>query len=168
MFIQGDATNLPLDDEIFDNVFILGGIHHVNDRDKLFSEVFRVLKPGGKFFFKEPVSDFFLWRALRAIIYASSSALDSATERPLLYKETVPPLEKAGFTIGAWNTYGFLGYCLLMNSDILVFNRLFQYMPFVRPFTRFMTKVDDLTTKLPGMKKSGLIVSAYAKKASKT
>src|SRR4029077_16714406 len=52
VLVQGDATRLPLADEIFDSVFILGGVHHVNDRRALFSEVFRVLKPGGNFFFR--------------------------------------------------------------------------------------------------------------------
>ena len=47
LFVQGDATALPLASGAFDNVFMLGGIHHVPDREALFSEVARVLKPGG-------------------------------------------------------------------------------------------------------------------------
>ena len=60
-FIQGDATRLPLADGAFDSVFMLGGIHHVNDRIALFREVARILKPGGRFYFREPVSDFWPW-----------------------------------------------------------------------------------------------------------
>jgi ubiquinone/menaquinone biosynthesis C-methylase UbiE len=71
-FAQGDAVMLPLAEEAFDSVFMLGGIHHVNDRHNLFGEVARILKPGGAFYFREPVSDFFLWRWLRSVIYRLS------------------------------------------------------------------------------------------------
>lgn len=163
-FTQGDATQLPLESEQFDSVFILGGIHHVNDREGLFQEVYRILRPGGKFYWREPVSDFFLWRWLRAIIYKVSPALDADTERPLLYSETIPPLEKAGFLLKTWKTMGFFGYCFLMNSDVLVFNRMFQYIPGIRSITRFLIHVDNWTTKLPGLQGAGLIVVGVAEK----
>jgi SAM-dependent methyltransferase len=164
VFLQADATRLPLGDGQFDAVLILGGIHHVNDRRKLFSEVFRILKPGGRFCWREPVSDFLPWRALRSLIYRLSPTLDHETERPLLYGETVPPLEEAGFRLACWKTYGFLGFCLLMNSDVLVFNRLFRFLPGVRGFTRFMARLDALTLRLPGLKRAGLQVVGVAAK----
>jgi hypothetical protein len=36
----------------------------------------------------------------------------------------------------SWKTYGFLGFCLLMNSDVLIFNRLFRFIPGIRAITR--------------------------------
>jgi len=164
LFIQGDATDLPLQDEKFDTVIIIGGIHHVNDRKKLFSEVYRVLKPTGTFYFREPVSDFFLWKWLRDIIYKISPNLDADTEKPLRYKETVPILEEVGFQLTEWKTYGHLGYCLFMNSDVLIFNKLFRFIPGIRQITRWMTKLDHLTVSIPGLKYSGLIVIGSAKK----
>ena len=164
LFVQGDATQLPLQTGQFDSVFMLGGIHHVNQRRQLFAEIFRILKPGGQFYWREPVSDFFLWRWLRAIIYRLSPTLDSDTERPLLYSETVTPLEQTGLSLKVWQTYGFVGYCLLMNSDVLIFNRLFRFLPGIRPLTRMMTKVDDLTVNIPGLTGSGLIVIGMAEK----
>jgi ubiquinone/menaquinone biosynthesis C-methylase UbiE len=163
-FLQGDATLLPLKENQFDSVFMLGGIHHVLDRERLFAEIFRILKPGGRLYWREPVSDFFLWRWLRAIIYRVSPMLDHNTERPLLYKEILPPLEKAGFQLKAWNTYGFLGFCFLMNSDVLVFNRLFRFLPGVRGFTKMMTCLDDWTVRLPGLRRAGLQVVGIAEK----
>jgi ubiquinone/menaquinone biosynthesis C-methylase UbiE len=166
-FAQGDATMLPLRDEVLDSVFMLGGIHHVNDRARLFQEIFRVLKPGGRFYWREPVSDFFLWRWLRAVIYRLSPTLDSETERPLLLRETKPPLESAGFRLKGWKTFGFLGYCLLMNSDVLVFNRVLRFVPGIRLLTRLATKFDDWTVRLPGMWRNGLIVIGSAEKPGK-
>jgi ubiquinone/menaquinone biosynthesis C-methylase UbiE len=165
-FLQGDATRLPLASGVFDSVVMLGGIHHVNDRAALFGEVSRILKPGGRFIFREPVSDFFLWKWLRAIIYRVSPTLDADTERPLLRRETEPPLAGAALTLQEWKTFGFFGYCLLMNSDVLVFNRLFRFLPGIRALTRAMCRVDELTVALPGLAGAGLIVVAVARKPS--
>ncbi|MDH3742321.1 MAG: class I SAM-dependent methyltransferase [Hyphomicrobiales bacterium] len=161
-FVQGDATNLPLNDGQFDNVFMFGGIHHVNDRASLFAEIARILKPGGKFYYREPVSDFFVWRMLRALIYRLSPTLDHQTERPLLYKETVPILEQSGLESTHWSTHGFLGFCIFMNSDVLVFNRLFRLVPGITAITRFSAKIDKFILKLPGLNRAGLQVVGVA------
>ena len=164
LFIQGDATALPLAESLFDSVFIIGGIHHVNDRRALFQEIFRVLKPRGRFYWREPVSDLFLWQWLRAIVYTVSPGLDGKTEHPLHYQDTVPVLASVGFQVRSWRTYGFLGYCFLMNSDILFFNRLFRYLPGIRALTRAMARFDDWCVRLPGMGRYGLIVNGVAEK----
>lgn len=162
--LQGDATCLPLRDAGFDSVVMLGGIHHVNDRVALFSEIRRILKPGGVFIFREPVSDFFLWKALRKIVYRLSPALDHETERPLERRETLDALQKAGLACDEWKTYGFFGFCLFMNSDILVVNRLFRFIPGIRVITRAFAKLDDLMLKMPGMGNMGLQVIGRASK----
>ena len=163
-FIQGDATRLPLADGVLDAVVMLGGVHHVNDRAALFAGIYRVLKRGGRFYFREPLSDFFPWRFLRAIIYRLSPGLDYATERPLLRSETVPPLERAGFRMRTWRSLGFFGFCLFMNSDILMFNRLFRFFPGIRAITRAAVRLDDWTVKIPWLRNSGLQVIGVAEK----
>jgi ubiquinone/menaquinone biosynthesis C-methylase UbiE len=161
-FVQGDATTLPLASSAFDHVIMLGGVHHVGARDKLFSEVARILKPGGRFIFREPVSDFVLWRWLRAVIYRLSPMLDHTTERPLLHRETAPVLERAGLTLTHWSTHGLAGFCLLMNSDVLVFNRLFRFIPGIRAITRAIARADDLVLHIPGLQRAGLQVIGVA------
>jgi SAM-dependent methyltransferase len=167
-FIQGDATILPLPDGSVDRVFMFGGIHHVSDRRGLFGEINRVLRPGGEFYFREPVSDFFLWSWLRAIIYRFSPNLDHETERPLLLEETQPPLQSAGLRLEHWQTCGFLGFCLLMNSDVLVFNRLFRFVPGIRALTRWITKFDDMILSWPFMRNTGLQVVGRAVKPKRS
>lgn len=49
----GDATALPLDDGSADAVFDFAIIHHVPDWRSAVSEVHRVLRPGGRFYFDE-------------------------------------------------------------------------------------------------------------------
>ena len=151
----------------FDSVFMLGGIHHVNDRNRLFGEISRVLKPGGMFYFREPVSDFALWRWIRAVIYRVSPALDSETERPLRNSDTVPVLEEAGLKPIAWRTHGFLGFCVFMNSDVLVFNRFFRFLPGIRVLTRYSARVDEWILHLPGLGRAGLQVVGVAQKESR-
>ncbi len=163
-FVQGDATRLPLADGLFDTVIMLGGIHHVPDRDALFTQIFRVLKPGGRFIYREPVSDFWLWKALRGLIYRLSPMLDHQTERPLLHAETVPVLEKAGFVDITWRTCGFLGFCLFMNSDVLFVNRAFRFIPGIRGITRAFARFDDWCTRRSLFRRAGLQVVGTARK----
>ncbi len=163
-FIQGDATKLPIKNESIESVFMFGGIHHVPDREALFSEIFRILQPGGHFYFREPVSDFFLWRWIRKLIYFLSPALDASTERPLLWIETVPLLKEKGFHLVSWRTFGFIGFCFFMNSDVLIFNRFFRFIPGIKKITNAMAYFDDKIIKLPGLSSLGLQVIGIAKK----
>jgi ubiquinone/menaquinone biosynthesis C-methylase UbiE len=164
IFAQADATRVPLAPDSVDTVIMLGGIHHVPARTKLFAEIARILKPGGRFLYREPVSDFALWRALRAVVYRLSPMLDSATERPLLYEETVPVLERAGLHSLRYQTHGLVGFCLFMNSDVLVFNRLFRFVPGIRALTRASARVDEAVLSLPGLRRAGLQVIGIAQK----
>ena len=52
--ILGDARKIPLPNKSVDLVFSNCVIEHIEEIDKVFSEVYRVLKPGGKFVFTTP------------------------------------------------------------------------------------------------------------------
>ena len=47
-FLQSEAERLPFADESFDVVISNGVIDLIPDKDAVFSELFRVLKPGGR------------------------------------------------------------------------------------------------------------------------
>lgn len=47
--MQGDVGNLPMADDSFDIVLSMNGFHAFPDKPKAFQEIWRVLKPGGKF-----------------------------------------------------------------------------------------------------------------------
>jgi SAM-dependent methyltransferase len=162
VFVQGDATRLPLKSAAFDTVAILGGIHHVNDRDALFGEVARILKPGGRLLFREPVDDFVLWRLIRAVVYRMASSLEADTEHPIRHRHTADALARAGLRLTTWQTHGFLSYCFLMNADVLPINRVWQYVPGVRGLTRAAARFDDLLLHAPGLSGAGLIAIGAA------
>lgn len=46
--LQGDAHQLPFEDNSFDGVFCIHAMHHYRDVDTVFKEMYRVLAPGGK------------------------------------------------------------------------------------------------------------------------
>ena len=121
ILLQADATLAPLAPESVDTVIMLGGIHHVLQRERLFLEVARILKPGGRFIFREPVSDFWLWRALRAVIYKVSPMLNHDTERPLRYHETVPVMERAGLRPIQYRSHRTPGFLLIHEQRCAVF-----------------------------------------------
>jgi len=167
-FAQGDATDLPLGDASFDCILMSGGVHHVSDRRGLFREVARVLRPGGLFVFREPLDDFPLWRWLRALIYRLSPALDAETERPLRLHETAPPLREAGLELETWRPCAFLGFCLFMNADVLVANRIFGLVPGIAAVVRASARLDEWLLRLPGIGRAGLQVVARARKGPAT
>jgi SAM-dependent methyltransferase len=164
MFVQGDAIRVPLAPASVDTVIMLGGVHHVPARAQLFAEIARILKPGGRFLYREPVSDFVLWRLLRAIIYRLSPMLNHDTERPLLYEETVPVLEGVGLRSLHYRTHGLIGFCVFMNSDVLFFNRLFRFVPGIRGITRMSARFDEVILALPGFHHAGLQAVGLAQK----
>jgi ubiquinone/menaquinone biosynthesis C-methylase UbiE len=47
-FIEADAERLPFEDDSFDVVISNGVIDLIPDKDAVFSEIFRVLAPGGR------------------------------------------------------------------------------------------------------------------------
>ena len=47
--VQGDVSNLAMDDNSFDIVLSMNGFHAFPDKKSAFRETWRVLKPGGKF-----------------------------------------------------------------------------------------------------------------------
>ena len=162
--VQGDATRLPLREALADTVLIHGGIHHVPDRLALFREVRRILKPGGRFYFHEPVDDFWPWRLIRKAIYRISPSLDHTSEAPLRRESIMAELSAAGLLPVAWNTRGFLGFCLFMNSDVLIFNRAFRYLPGIRALTRAACRFDHWMIGRSALRHSGLIAVGAAER----
>ena len=49
----GDVTRIDAADQAFDAVVNFAAIHHVPDWQAAVAEIYRVLKPGGRFFFQE-------------------------------------------------------------------------------------------------------------------
>lgn len=64
---EGDATEIEATDATYDAAFDFGSIHHVPEWRVALAEIFRVLKPGARFYAEEVLAKFIhhpLWRRL--------------------------------------------------------------------------------------------------------
>ena len=48
-FVQSPAENLPFNNEMFEYIFMTEVIHHLEDVESTLSEIYRILKQGGRF-----------------------------------------------------------------------------------------------------------------------
>jgi len=56
-FVVGDACKMPFEDDSFDIVAVANSLHHISDQAALFSEMRRVVKPGGLLLISEMYAD---------------------------------------------------------------------------------------------------------------
>src|SRR5262249_22721961 len=80
-FIAGSAHDMPFPDDSIDLVFRIAILHHL-DLDLVSREVRRLLKPGGRAIFQEPVRNSAVIRFLRALVPYRAPDI-SPYERPL-------------------------------------------------------------------------------------
>jgi SAM-dependent methyltransferase len=81
-FLVGDAHHTPFPDDSFDYVVGNGVLHHL-DLDNAYREIARVLRPGGKAFFMEPMYYHPLLRLLRRV----TPKTHTADEKPLSFSD---------------------------------------------------------------------------------
>ncbi len=130
-FIEGDACDLPFEDESFDNLFAIECIFHFPSRKDFFNEACRVLKPKGRLVFSDFISTaprlpalipLYIWYATALKnVYGSSGEARMPTPRFYkklarrssfklinirdISKNTLPTynhLKKYGKILGAW------------------------------------------------------------------
>jgi SAM-dependent methyltransferase len=125
-FLPASAHRLPIPDASVDVVLGIAILHHL-DLDATSSEVLRVLRPGGRAIFEEPVRDSQLFRAVRKLIPYRAPDV-SPFERPL----TTPELERFGRPFQLTNRRRFR----------LPFVSVVQIAPILRRWTNAASQLD--------------------------
>lgn len=88
----GDATGIATRSGIYDAVFDFGAIHHIVAWRKAVAEVFRVLKPGGRFYAEEILDKYIVHPLFRRL-------LDHPQEDRFNQNQFVAALEDCGFRV---------------------------------------------------------------------
>lgn len=99
-FVEGDVEHLPFPDASLDGVLLSGLVHHLPDPSRCAAEVFRVLRPHGRFVAFDPnrMNPFmWLYRDRSSPFYSSVGVTEN--ERPVLARETAAVFRRAGFTV---------------------------------------------------------------------
>ena len=102
-FREGNAAELPFADNTFDAVVTRLSVHHFDRPDRVMSEIFRVVRPGGSFVMADVISS----------EVAAESELQNAIEilrdpshvRMLPGSELTSLVEEAGFAIESQTTW---------------------------------------------------------------
>jgi ubiquinone/menaquinone biosynthesis C-methylase UbiE len=101
-FLQGDIEQLPFADASFDGVLLSGVVHHFPDPSRCAAEVFRILRPQGRFVAFDPnrMNPFmWLYRDPASPFYSSLGV--TANERPVLARQIAAVFERAGFSVSS-------------------------------------------------------------------
>ena len=101
-FIEGDVEHLPFPDASLDGVLLSGIVHHLPDPSSCAAEVFRVLRPGGRFVAFDPnrMNPFmWLYRDRASPFYSSVGVTEN--ERPVLAGAVAAVFQRAGFTVSS-------------------------------------------------------------------
>lgn len=98
----GDAAAIDEEADSFDAVFDFGIIHHIRDWPRAVSEVARVLRPGGRFFFEEVTT-----HALNRWSYRTF--LEHPKKNRFSGEDFVAELERHGIHVGANYVERFFG-----------------------------------------------------------
>jgi arsenite methyltransferase len=94
-FRLGDIESLPVDDDSVDIVISNCVINLAPDKDKVFDEVYRVLRKGGKMY----VSDIVLLKELGIKQRSDKRLLSGCVAGALLKKDYISKIRKAGFRV---------------------------------------------------------------------
>jgi len=95
---QGDATNLPFDDEMFDVVWTEHVAMNIPDKPRLYKEMHRVLKPGGTLAIYDVLAG-----PSGPVLFPVPWARTPDTSFLVQPSELRRLLEEAGFTISDWS-----------------------------------------------------------------
>lgn len=153
-----DACQLPFADESFDIIYGCGIVHHIENIDRLFSEVARCLKPGGICRFQDGAYSP-LWQFLKRTVlkpfqlyshrkHGISPADVAATQRGgFKYEELKHIKETYGFKEMLYLRVAFFEQLLQRGTSKLGGRFLRKFKPVMRVLDRSLDKVAGLVRK---------------------
>lgn len=115
---HADAGSVELQENHYDIIILLGGLHHVPHIAKpVVDRLCKAIKPGGHFINLEPTHGNPLFKAIRDRIYDNNSLFDEETERAFDVHELFDFFESAGMEPKDITYPGLSAYVLYYNPD---------------------------------------------------
>ncbi len=109
-FIKSSSEAIPLQGNFFDTIICTNSFHHYLHPEKAMSEMYRLLKPDGRAFILDPVSDIWVIKAVDLLIgaiepahvrfYSSEEYRSLMTGAGLLYEGYVPGIMRQKVQLG--------------------------------------------------------------------
>ena len=150
---SAEALNTPENE--FDFVYVANTIHHVTDRRALFEQIYRTLKPGGRFFSWDPLA----YNPLIGIYRRIATQVRSEDETPLtlrdvrLAREFFPDVRNREFWIAALAL--FVKYYLVdrvhPNTD-RYWKRIFRETDRTLGWWHPLRSADEMLTRIPAVR----------------
>jgi ubiquinone/menaquinone biosynthesis C-methylase UbiE len=100
--VAGDIEQSPFPDQSFDGLLLCGVVHHFPDPSRCAAEMFRLLRPGGRFVALDPnrMNPFmWLYRDRTSPFYSPLGVTEN--ERPVLADELAAVFSRAGFLVSS-------------------------------------------------------------------
>ena len=153
--VVSSGEDLNVDPETFDIVYIANTIHHVQDRQALFEQIRRCLKPGGRFFSIDPIA----YNPVINIYRAMATKVRTPDEAPLkiadlkMAKQFFVNVHHEEFWITTLAL--FLKYYLIdrihPNAD-RYWKRIYTETPATLRWWMPLRAIDSFLTRLPGVR----------------
>jgi ubiquinone/menaquinone biosynthesis C-methylase UbiE len=155
-FVQGDIEKLPFEAESFDGAMLSGVVHHLPDASACASEVFRILRPSGRFIAFDPnrMNPFmWLYRDHASPFYSAVGV--TPNERPVLAREVARTFDNAGFAASSHYLAG-LSYRYVASARARLFLPIYNFLdanlfrlPFMDRFSPFVLTVGKKPPLMP-------------------
>ena len=127
-FVQADIEKLPFKPESFHGALLSGVVHHFPDPSVCAVEVFRILRPGGRFVAFDPnrLNPFmWLYRDHSSPFYSSIGV--TPNERPVLARDVARVFQNAGFAVSSHYLAG-LAYRYVASSRARLFLPIYNFI----------------------------------------
>lgn len=155
--VVGNSQELPFKDDSFGTVFCRGLLHHLPAPEAGASEMYRVLRPGGRIVVVDP-NESILTSLPRILAYRGGHFSDGHKNFNRKYLRSI--LEKH-FRIDAVNFFGYVAYPIFGFPDILPISR---YLPFKHAAYSLSMRLDGALSKAPALRVLGWAVMVTASK----
>ncbi len=142
VFKTASFYDLPYPNERFDRVAGVAILHHVTDKERVATELHRVMKPGAVAVFLEPFGNSLWLERLRNLVPVKSVAEDDPTEwkRQFKYRDLDPFRPLFDISVTEWEFFSRLDRVIrsarFTNSLRRVDRSLLRWFPWLRPYAR--------------------------------